>query len=166
MAQPKASLAIKGCLATLELVKDSGRDGSSRALSNDEAEAAHLDLEHIIKTAESIKAKLPSSLAIDEASEITSASENDVSLVARAASLAQHEKIRVDNPVNEPSGVTDDNNEQPQRRHSTDNGEQSQRRRSIGVILDASADTSAPLVSALVVAGQAPIYSYTSHPRA
>ena len=56
---------IKASLATLELVKYTSGNGD-KTLSNDEVEAAHLSLDQIIQTAESIKEKLPSSITSNE----------------------------------------------------------------------------------------------------
>ena len=109
---------IKASLATLELVKYTSRN---ETLSNNEVESAHLSLNQVIRTAESIKEKLQSCIAPEEIDSIASNSENDEISVPPSASLLQKNEKTVDGgkikkppeSQNKPSGIDD---EQPQQR--------------------------------------------------
>ncbi|KAL7536658.1 hypothetical protein ACHAXR_007315, partial [Thalassiosira sp. AJA248-18] len=99
-------------------------DGNN-SLSNDEVDSAHRSLNQIIRTAESIKEKLPSSITSEEIDDITSNSEESLTSRPPSASLGDQDEKTIDGgdktkppeSQNKPSGAND--NEVPQRRLST-----------------------------------------------
>lgn len=125
--RPSIDVGIKASLATLELVKHTSKDG--RTLSNDEVESAHTSLDQIIRTAESIKEKLPSSLALDrEIDSVVSKSRkgSDASSltppasVVRKAEKGSSRTKKPPDPHKEPAGSSEkDESGEPRRRLST-----------------------------------------------
>ena len=112
---------IKASLATLELVQNTSRNGN-KTLSNNEVELVHLSLDQIIRTAESIKEKLPSKI-VSEAEGGNSIPENGEKAIppsSRSASLVQKgEKITNGGRKSELSSVKDDDEPEQKRRLST-----------------------------------------------
>ena len=115
---------IKASLATLELVKYTNQHGT-KSLSNNEVESAHVSLDQIIRTVESIKGKLPARIAARELDDITSSSESYAPLTHSTSPV--HEDVGTtdeDSTKNPPdshstTSSTNDSSEPPQRRLST-----------------------------------------------
>ena len=114
---------IKASLATLELVKYNIRNGNT-SLSDEQIESAHVSLDQIIKTAESIKERLPSpSPSVASVDEDTSITENDVASIPSSASIVKKSikgvgRTKPPDP-DKPGNDTNGSDPPPQRRLST-----------------------------------------------
>ena len=112
---------IKASLATLEFVKYNSRNGN-KSLSDEQIESAHVSLDQIIKTAESIKERLPSpSPSVASEDEDTSITENDVASIPSSASIVEKSTKGVGRTKPPDPGTDNDTNASapPQRRLST-----------------------------------------------